>query len=240
LGSGLTTDNNKNSGQEQEVVDTTKNDQEGIEEGNNDSSGNSDNENEEDDDDESGWITPSNYKQKIKDLQSENGEFQDPDEASKVACLTNDFSMQNLMLHVGIKVLSSNGMLIKQLRTYILRCYTCFQTTSKMDKLFCPKCGHKTLKRVSVTVNPEDGSQVIHLSRRVNLTGKGKKYPLPMPKGGKHSNNPILTEDQPIPQQRASKQAMQRNNPLLDCDSDYVAGMQIILFFLLKNAFMLF
>lgn len=124
------------------------------------------------------------------------------------------------MMHIGIKVLSSNGMLINQLRTYILRCYTCFQTTSKMEKLFCPKCGHKTLKRVSVTVNP-DGTQVIHLSRRVNLTGKGKKFPLPMPRGGKHSNNPILSEDQPIPQQRPSKQALKRNNPL---DFEYIAG----------------
>jgi RNA-binding protein NOB1 len=129
------------------------------------------------------------------------------------------------MLHIGIKVLSSNGMLIKQLRTYILRCYTCFQTTSKMDKMFCPKCGHKTLKRVCVTVNP-DGSQVIHLSKRVNLTGHGKKYPLPMPKGGKHANNPILVEDQPIPQQRPSKQAMIRNNPL---NFEYVAGGSLLL-----------
>jgi len=178
---------------------------------------------EDEDDDEGGgdWITPSNYKQKIKELQHENGEFEDVNEETKVACLTNDFSMQNLMLHIGLKPLSSGGMLIKQLRTYILRCYACFKTTTKMDKMFCPNCGHKTLKRVSITVDPSTGSQVIHLSNRVTLTGRGKKFSLPTPQGGKHSHNPILVEDQPIPQQRPSKQALRRNNPL---DVDYTAG----------------
>ena len=41
-----------------------------------------------------------------------------------------------------------------------------------------------------------------------------------MPQGGKHANNPVLFEDQPLPQQRArkSKQAVDVLDP------DYVAG----------------
>lgn len=42
-----------------------------------------------------------------------------------------------------------------------------------------------------------------------------------MPKGGKHANNPILCADQPMPEQRPSRLARIKNNPL---DDDYIAG----------------
>lgn len=42
-----------------------------------------------------------------------------------------------------------------------------------------------------------------------------------MPQGGKHANNPILCEDQPMPQQRPSRLARAQNKPL---DDDYIAG----------------
>ena len=38
---------------------------------------------------------------------------------------------------------------------------------------------------------------------------------------GKHAWNPRLTEDQPEPQQRLSKRAMRKNNPM---GEDYLAG----------------
>ena len=50
---------------------------------------------------------------------------------------------------------------------------------------------------------------------------KGKKFSLPAPKGGKHAVNPILAVDQPEAQQRISKKALARNNPL---DPDYISG----------------
>ncbi len=53
------------------------------------------------------------------------------------------------------------------------------------------------------------------------LCRKGKKYSLPAPKGGKHAVNPLLAVDQPQAQQRVSKKALARNNPL---DPDYISG----------------
>lgn len=47
------------------------------------------------------------------------------------------------------------------------------------------------------------------------------QFSLPTPKGGKHANNPILCEDQPMPDQRPSRLARKKNNPL---DDDYIAG----------------
>lgn len=56
--------------------------------------------------------------------------------------------------------MGSNHQVIRETKTWILRCYACFHTTPRMEKKFCPKCGNKTLKRVSVTVDSEGKQQV--------------------------------------------------------------------------------
>lgn len=61
----------------------------------------------------------------------------------------------------------------------------------------------------------------IHINTRKPLTAKFKNQTIPAPKGGKHACNPILFEDQPLPQQRLSKKAMMKTNAL---DDDYIAG----------------
>ena len=86
--------------------------------------------------------------------------------------------MQNVLKQIGLHVLSADGVVIKVTKTWILRCYACYATTPKMDLLFCPRCGNKTLKRVSVTLNA-DGSQQIHISTRRPLSTRGKKFSLP-------------------------------------------------------------
>lgn len=169
-----------------------------------------------DDDDDEGWITPSNVQKAKKQM---NDDLLD-DKPSIVACITTDFAMQNVLKQMNLNVAALDGRMIKQLRTFILRCYTCFKTTSLMEKVFCPKCGNKTLKKVAVSVD-SDGKQRIHINARKPLTAKGKKFSLPTFQGGKHSNNPILTEDQPMPQQRPTRQARMKNNPLAP---DYIAG----------------
>ncbi|XP_059078626.1 RNA-binding protein NOB1-like [Tigriopus californicus] len=172
---------------------------------------------EEDDDEDEGWITPSNIKAKTKAM---NGALPGGDQFVKVACMTTDFAMQNVLKQMNLHVLSVQGMLIRETKTWILRCYSCFNTTPLMNKRFCPKCGHKTLKRVSVTLNA-DGTQEIHISTRRQLTGRGKKFSLPKPMGGKHAVNPILTADQHLPQQRMTRAAKQKTNAM---DPDYIAG----------------
>ena len=85
-----------------------------------------------------------------------------------------------------------------------------------MGKEFCPYCGYKTLERVVVTVDSEGNK--VYRGRRKPKTTKGTRFSLPLPKGGKHSNNPILSEDQPRPQNLPSKKSLIKNNPL---DPDY-------------------
>uniref|UniRef100_A0A3B4TVE9 RNA-binding protein NOB1 n=1 Tax=Seriola dumerili TaxID=41447 RepID=A0A3B4TVE9_SERDU len=171
---------------------------------------------EEDEEDEGGWITPSN----IKQMKMASGDWTAPADV-RVGCLTTDFAMQNVLIQIGLHVLSVNGMLIKQARNYILRCHACFKTTSNMNKVFCPHCGNKTLKKLAVTVS-EDGSMKMHFSKNPKvLNPRGLRHSLPLPQGGKHGSNPQLVEDQRFPQQRLSQKARQKTDVF---DPDYVAG----------------
>ncbi|XP_071958444.1 RNA-binding protein NOB1-like [Antedon mediterranea] len=166
-------------------------------------------------DEEIGWITPSN----ISQVKQYNESEQIPASGVGVGCLTTDFAMQNVLIQIGLSVVSVDGMLIKRAKSYALRCYSCFKITSNTQKVFCPKCGNKTMTKVTVTVD-EDGTQRYHLSSRRAINTRGLKYPLPLPKGGKHAMNPVLCEDQPAPQNKPAKKTLAKINAF---DPDFVA-----------------
>jgi RNA-binding protein NOB1 len=111
-----------------------------------------------------------------------------------VACITTDFSMQNVMLQIGLRQLSTDGMLIKRVKQWILKCIACFTTTTEMARMFCPKCGNNTLERVSYSIG-QDGQMVFYhrANRPTKLTGT--KFSLPKPKGGRQGDL-LLREDQ--------------------------------------------
>uniref|UniRef100_UPI00358E7E47 RNA-binding protein NOB1 isoform X2 n=1 Tax=Myxine glutinosa TaxID=7769 RepID=UPI00358E7E47 len=169
------------------------------------------------DDDGEGWITPSNIRELQKDSCKEKLV-----EGTKVACLTTDFAMQNVLLNLGLTVVSVTGLRIREARTFTLRCFACFTLTWDMQKQFCIRCGNATLKRVPVSRGP-DGSLVLYLSRNPKvLNRRGLKFSLPMPKGGKHAHNPILCADQRLPHERVSRKALARTGAL---EPDYDAGV---------------
>ncbi|XP_075694639.1 RNA-binding protein NOB1 isoform X2 [Rhinoderma darwinii] len=173
-------------------------------------------EDDDDDDDGGGWITPSN----IKQIQQDMGTREAPVNVV-VGCLTTDFAMQNVIMQMGLHVLSVDGMLIRHTRNHILHCHGCFKTTADMTKLFCPSCGNKTLKKVAVSLK-EDGSLHMHFSRNPKvLNTRGLRYSLPAPQGGKHASNPHLVCDQSFPQQRVSKKARSKTDVF---NPDYIAG----------------
>ncbi|XP_022084009.1 RNA-binding protein NOB1-like [Acanthaster planci] len=165
--------------------------------------------------DDEGWITPGNINRIHQEARNEQTL-----DSIVVACMTADFAMQNVLIQMGIPVLSVEGMLIKKAKSFVLRCRSCFKITTNMTKVFCPHCGNKTLDKVTVTTD-EDGTQHIHLSHRKVIHKRGLKYPLPLPKGGKHADNPVLVEDQPIPQNRLSRKAQMKTDVF---NTDYIAG----------------
>ncbi|XP_005093274.2 RNA-binding protein NOB1 [Aplysia californica] len=173
-------------------------------------------EEEEEDEDDEGWITPSN----INDVKRSYGvETVKAGSLVSVGCLTTDFAMQNVLIQMGLHVLSVDGMLIKQVKSYVLRCHGCMRITKDTSKQFCPHCGNKTLKRLTTSID-ENGVVKYHLARNYMVRTRGKKYSLPKPQGGKHAFNPLLTADQPLPHQRPAKKALQKVDIL---SADYVA-----------------
>ncbi|CAL4060566.1 unnamed protein product [Meganyctiphanes norvegica] len=203
----------------EELSEDSQEDQ-GFEDDSDEEGDNEGEENEEEEEDDDGWITPSNVAKHKKQKKIESVKPEELDEIVDVACITADFAMQNVLKHIGLNVMGVNGKIIHQLRTYILRCHACYKTTSLMDKVFCPKCGNKTLKKVSVTLNP-DGTQHIWVNTKRAINTKGMKYSLPRPKGGKHAFNPILVADQREAQKLATKLGRSKTNPLHE---DYDAG----------------
>merc|ERR1712168_811346 len=157
-------------------------------------------EGEDDDEDEDGggWITPKNLDQ-VNQTFGASGGMKIAEADIKCACLTTDFAMQNVLIQMGLHVLSVEGMLIRQARSYIQKCFGCYKETHDMTRVFCSSCGNKTLKKVAVTV-AEDGTMQYHYPRRQrNPNIRGTKFSIPAPKGGRHVgvDQYLLVEDQP-------------------------------------------
>lgn len=157
------------------------------------------NENEQDEDDDDsdsgssdGWITQDNIAQ-----------FGAPKaplpETFTVGLVTGDFAMQNVALQMGLRLLSLDGSVIKQLRHWILRCHACFALSREMDRVFCESCGNATMQRISAEVG-EDGKLILGTRRPPPL--RGTRYTIAPAKGGRHNNDIILREDELMERQR--------------------------------------
>ncbi|KAK4349672.1 hypothetical protein RND71_032427 [Anisodus tanguticus] len=118
---------------------------------------------------------------------------------SSVACVTADYAMQNVILQMGLRLVAPEGMLIRELHRWVLKCHACSKVTTDVGRIFCPNCGNGgTLRKVAVTVG-ENGFVIA--ARRPRISLRGTKFSLPLPQGGRDAvtKNPILREDQ-LPQ----------------------------------------
>ena len=163
--------------------------------------------------DEIGWITPEN----IAEVTAKHkGEFETAT-TKKVGCVTTDFAMQNVIIQMGMNLISVDGMAIKKLKQWILKCHSCNKVTKDMSKLFCPHCGNTTLLKLPVTINA-DGTIKYHPNYKAKITTRGSKYPLPPPKGGREHTDLILSEDE---YNRVSKLHRTKNNSIDAFDPEY-------------------
>lgn len=129
------------------------------------------------------WITPSNLKRhQLKDTGFATKPFH-RDTTLQVAVLTTDFAMQNVLLSMGLNLISPSMQQIQNIKTYILRCHACFQQTKDMTKQFCPRCGKPTLTRVSCSTS-QDGKFKIHLKKNMQWNHRGDRFSIPKPVPG--------------------------------------------------------
>lgn len=134
------------------------------------------------------WITPQNISRMSAPVTSKASAN------IKVACITGDYSCQNVLLQIGLHLLTFDGFAIRSVKLWGLICRACHAFTRESTRMFCPKCGNATVDRVPITV--EDGEVKVHdHRRRRNL--KGTIYSIPKPKGGRHGNQGLIfAEDQ--------------------------------------------
>ena len=116
---------------------------------------------------------------------------------SKVACVTTDFSMQNILIQIGLTVVSVDGMLIEKVKQWVLRCVICFQVHYDMDRLFCSSCGGNNLTRVACSIDNESGQLKLHLRKDYKVNTRGTKYNIPKAgQQGRFEGELLLREDQ--------------------------------------------
>lgn len=130
-----------------------------------------------------------------------------------VATMTADYAVQNVLLQMGMALVSTEGYRIEKVRSWVLRCHACFKLCKDVERKFCPECGNPSLIRTSVTSQAPGSSSntattstnglQVHLKKNFQYKTRGNIYSLPLPKPGSASNGkdprkavPILREDQ--------------------------------------------
>ncbi|PFH37485.1 Nin one binding (NOB1) Zn-ribbon family protein [Besnoitia besnoiti] len=143
------------------------------------------------DDGEGTWVTPENFQRVRRGIEGICSSA--TEEEALVACMTTDYSVQNVLLHMGLQVVTIDGLAIRSVKTWALICRACHFVSREVTRLFCPKCGQHAVDRVPVTLS-EDGL-VVHDNRKKKST-RGNVHSLPKPRGGRHEKQLILAEDQ--------------------------------------------
>jgi RNA-binding protein NOB1 len=175
-------------------------------------------------DDGAGWINGENLEEEL--TREAGGEDGRPGGESRIGCVTTDFAMQNVLLQMGLSLVSVDGRrAIRRVRRYVLRCESCTEVSRELERLFCGRCGNATLTRATFDVD-RDGVARIFLSAKFKPRLRGTKYPIPMPRGGRNSKDLILCEDQidPAKLRRAAKQRERAAVDVLDPDTFYNFG----------------
>lgn len=115
------------------------------------------------------------------------------------ACVTSDFPMQNVMMHLGVPVVSStNAQKIRELRVWVLRCHACTCIVHDTTRQFCPDCGSgDTLRRVHYVLG-DNGEKHLFINFKHRLSTRGTIFNLSKPRGGRKGTNKtmVLREDQ--------------------------------------------
>ncbi|KAI1183783.1 Nin one binding Zn-ribbon like-domain-containing protein [Nemania serpens] len=187
------------------------------------------------DNDDEGWITPSNLKKHQAKDQHVLPE-QPVQRVLKVALLTSDYAMQNVLLRINLNLVSPGLARITRVKTWVLRCHGCFQITRDTSKQFCPRCGQATLTRVSCATD-QAGNFTVYLKKNYQWNNRGNVYSVPKPVHGSASGKArgpgggkngwgrelIFAEDQKEFERKTDEQRRARQRDLMD--DDYLPGI---------------
>jgi len=83
-----------------------------------------------DEDGEGDWITPSNvssHRNHDLGLVTADGTWTAPPATIAAACMTGDFAVQNVLMGIGLGLVGEGGKRISKVRSWVLRCHSCFK-----------------------------------------------------------------------------------------------------------------
>ena len=124
---------------------------------------------------------------------------------------TADFTLQNACMKMGIPILGVDGLRIRNIKNYILKCTVCYKFIFEIDKKFCPYCGYPYLMKIGYNIYA-NGEMKIN-DRKPEPRKRGQIFDLPAPTTKKNGTVYILTEDQ-IPKKGFNKKDVDINKIL--------------------------
>ena len=211
--------NNKNKNLNKE-----KNNENAINEDKNENKIEIDNKNDFDEDDDEGWITPENLYTKLDELKGiheaknkkynnnndniKGEENDNPKKNSKLDDINNiyvntgDFTLQNVCMKMGIPIIGIDGLRIKNIKNYILKCTVCNKFIFEIDKLFCSHCGYPYLMKIGYNIFANGEIRIN--DKEPEPRKRGQIFDLPAPTTKKKGTVYILSEDQ-IPKKGFNK-----------------------------------
>lgn len=146
-------------------------------------------------DGEGDWVTSENL---MEDTLATLKEVKD---AVPVAICTADYSMQNVVMQMNLRLVSPQGV-IKEIKRYAGKCSACLAITPILASPFCKKCGNRTMMKVAMYIR-EDGTATFSTGiKHFNLHGTifslpafaSKKY---LGRAGRRTIVPIASENDP-------------------------------------------
>ena len=116
----------------------------------------------------------------------------------RVALLCLVVASQNVMLQMGLRLISVSGLSITSSRQFLLKCHACFHLTRDMQRQFCPACGLHTLIRATLVLTTDPlthttTARIYHGTRHLNK--RGTRYSIPKARGGRGGGGLKLAED---------------------------------------------
>ena len=115
---------------------------------------------------------------------------------------TADFTLQNVCMKMGIPILGVDGLRIRNIKNYILKCTVCYKFIFEINKKFCPYCGYPYLMKIGYNIFANGEIRIN--DRKPEPRKRGQIFDLPAPTTKKNGTVYILTEDQ-IPKKGFNK-----------------------------------
>ena len=171
-----------------------------------------------DDDDDEGWITPENLYTKLDEMKGihesksnknkieinteENNNEKDTsqkkedksDGIENVFVNTADFTLQNACMKMGIPIMGVDGLRIKNIKNYILKCTVCNKFIFEIDRKFCDFCGYPYLMKIGYNIFANGEIRIN--DKEPEPRKRGQVFDLPTPSTKKNGTVYILSEDQ--------------------------------------------